>query len=291
MLRELREDMSVNKESWDLIITPKKKWLDFGLANIWRYRDLLFLFVRRDIVSQYKQTILGPLWFLIQPITTTIVYTFVFGGLAGLSTDGLPQPLFYIAGITAWTYFSECLIKNSTVFKDNQAIFGKVYFPRIITPLSLLGSNLLKFSIQFVLMICVACYYYIVGYEINPGINVLLVPFFVLFIALQGAGLGMIISSLTIKYRDLSYLVTFGVQLLMYSSPIIYPLSSLSGKFYWIVAANPMTFIVEGFKASTIGVGILTIETFAYSAFISIVIFILGFLVFNKVERNFVDTI
>lgn len=284
--------MSSKKDnSWDIVVTSNKRWLDLRLNEIWEYRDLLFLLIRRDVVSFYKQTILGPLWFLIQPIVTTVVFSFIFGNLAGLSTDGLPQPLFYIAGITAWGYFSDCLIKTSTVFKDNQGIFGKVYFPRIISPLSLVGSNLLKFFIQLALLLVLTIYYLFQGYDLNPGFNILLLPLIILLIALQGAGLGMIITALTTKYRDLSYLVTFGVSLLMYTSPIVYPLSSLSGKLYWIVAANPMTFLVEGFKASTLGVGILTIETFSYSFILSIIIFMLGFIVFNKVEKNFVDTI
>lgn len=278
-------------ESWDLVITPKKKWLDLQLQQVWRYRDLLMLFVRRDVVAFYKQTILGPLWYFIQPIATTIVFTFVFGNLAGLSTDGLPQPLFYLAGITAWNYFSDCLTKTSTVFRDNQAIFGKVYFPRVISPLSIVISNLLRFGIQMILYIGMILYFVIGGVSFSIGWEVFLFPVFVLFMAMQGLGLGMMITAMTTKYRDLSYLVTFGVQLMMYTTTVIYPLSSLAGKMYWVVALNPMTFVIEGIKKSTVGTGILTIETFLYATIVSVIILVAGYLVFNKVEKSFVDTI
>ena len=280
-----------SSESWDLIITPEKKWFDLQLYKVWSYRDLLMLFVRRDVVAFYKQTILGPLWYFIQPIATTIVFTFVFGNLAGLSTDGLPQPLFYLAGITAWNYFSECLTKTSTVFRDNQSIFGKVYFPRVISPLSIVISNLLRFGIQMILYIGMILYFIIGGVSLSIGWEILLFPVFVLFMAMQGLGLGMMITAMTTKYRDLSYLVTFGVQLMMYTTTVIYPLSSLGGKMYWVVALNPMTFIIEGIKKSTLGMGLLTIETFLYATIISFLILITGYLIFNKVEKSFVDTI
>lgn len=278
-------------ESWDLIITPEKKWFDLQLHNVWKYRDLLMLFVRRDVVAFYKQTILGPLWYFIQPIATTIVFTFVFGNLAGLSTDGLPQPLFYLAGITAWNYFADCLEKTSTVFRDNQSIFGKVYFPRVISPLSIVVSNLLRFIIQLILLVGMICFFVFQGVSLEIGWEILLFPIFVLFMALQGLGLGMMITAMTTKYRDLSYLVSFGVQLMMYATTVVYPLSSLSGKMYWIVALNPMTFIIEGIKKSALGVGVLTLETFIYSTIASFVIFMVGYIIFNKVEKSFVDTI
>ncbi len=276
---------------WDLIITPGKKWFDLQLRQLWRYRDLLMLFVRRDIVAFYKQTIFGPLWYFIQPIATTIVFVFVFGNLAGLSTDGLPQPLFYLAGITAWNYFADCLKKTSTVFRDNQAIFGKVYFPRIISPFSIVISNLLRFGIQMLLLVALIIYYLIQGIDFGPGWTILLLPVFVLFMALQGLGLGMIITALTTKYRDLSYLVEFGVQLMMYATTVIYPLSSLGGKMYWVVALNPMTFVIEGIKVSTLGEGILTLQTMMYATSITFVIFTIGIIIYNRVEKNFVDTI
>lgn len=278
-------------ESWDLVITPEKRWFDLQINQVWRYRDLLMLFVRRDVVAFYKQTVLGPLWYFIQPIATTIVFTFVFGNLAGLSTDGLPQPLFYLAGITAWSYFSDCLTKTSTVFRDNQSIFGKVYFPRVISPLSIVISNLLRFGIQLILFAGMVLYFVIGGVSFAVGWELLLFPVFVLFMAMQGLGLGMMITALTTKYRDLSYLVTFGVQLMMYTTTVIYPLSSLAGKMYWVVALNPMTFIIEGIKKSTVGVGVLTPETFIYTTVVSFIILIAGYLIFNKVEKSFVDTI
>lgn len=276
---------------WDLIITPRKKWFDLQIRELWRYRDLLMLFVRRDIVAFYKQTIFGPLWYFIQPIATTIVFVFVFGNLAGLSTDGLPQPLFYLAGITAWNYFADCLKKTSTVFRDNQAIFGKVYFPRIISPFSIVISNLLRFGIQILLLVALIIYYLFQGISVDPGWHILFFPVFVLFMAMQGLGLGMIITALTTKYRDLSYLVEFGVQLMMYATTVIYPLSSLGGKMYWVVALNPMTFVIEGIKVSTLGEGILTVNTTLYATAVSVIIFTAGIIIYNRVEKNFVDTI
>jgi len=280
-----------DSDNWDLIISPRKKWFDLQFRQLWAYRDLLMLFVRRDVVAFYKQTIFGPLWYFIQPVATTIVFVFVFGNLAGLSTDGLPQPLFYLAGITAWNYFSDCLKKTSTVFRDNQQIFGKVYFPRIVSPISIILSNLLKFGIQLFLLIALIIYYAFQGVDFGPGWEVLLFPIFVLLMAMQGLGLGMIITALTTKYRDLSYLVEFGVQLMMYSTTVIYPLSTLGGKMYWVVALNPMTFVIEGIRVSTLGEGILTIYTMGYVTLVSTIIFIVGVIIFNRVEKNFVDTI
>ncbi|WP_026952118.1 ABC transporter permease [Algoriphagus mannitolivorans] len=283
--------MQIDSEQWDLIIEPKNKLFDLKLKEVWRYRDLLFLFVKRDIVSFYKQTILGPIWFFIQPIFTTLVYMFVFGNLAGLSTDGLPQPLFYLAGITSWNYFADCLNKTSTVFRDNSAIFGKVYFPRIVMPLSIVISNLLRFGVQMLLLLVVVGYYLLSGLSISWDFHLLLFPVFVLAMAMQGLGLGMIISSLTTKYRDLVFLLTFGVQLLMYATTVIYPLSSLSGKLYYLVALNPMTFIIEGIRKSLLGVGVFDIYTLTYTLITSIVLFFVGLVIFNKVEKSFVDTI
>lgn len=283
--------MKNEDEGWDLIIEPQNNLLDLKLREVWRYRDLLMLFVRRDVVSFYKQTILGPVWFFIQPIFTMLVYVFVFGNLAGLSTDGLPQPLFYLAGITSWNYFAECLNKTSTVFRDNSAIFGKVYFPRIIMPLSIVLSNLMRFGIQMVLLIVVLGYYLMKGLTVSVDFHLILFPVFVAAMAMQGLGLGMIVSAMTTKYRDLAFLLTFGVQLLMYATTVIYPLSSLSGSLYWAVALNPMTFVVEGFRKSLLGVGIFDINTLAYTVVSSSLILLFGLIIFNKVEKDFVDTI
>ncbi len=279
------------EEDWDLVIEPQNNLLDLKLREVWRYRDLLMLFVRRDIVSFYKQTILGPLWFFLQPIFTTLVYIFIFGRLAGISTDGLPQPLFYIAGITAWNYFADCLNKTSTVFRDNAAIFGKVYFPRIVMPLSIVLSNLLRFGIQMILFVIIYLYYQFLGTPLKIDFHILLFPIFVLFMAMQGLGLGMIVSAMTTKYRDLIFLLTFGVQLLMYATTVIYPLSSLSGKLYFWISINPMTYIIEGIRRSLLGTGVLDLYTFCYAFISSSIILILGLLIFNKVEKSFVDTI
>ena len=283
--------MSNEAEDWDLVIEPKNSLFDLKLREVWRYRDLLMLFVRRDVVSFYKQTILGPVWFFIQPIFTMVVYIFVFGNLAGLSTDGLPQPLFYLAGITSWNYFADCLNKTSTVFRDNSAIFGKVYFPRIIMPLSIVLSNMMRFGIQMILLIVVLGYYLLTGLTISVDFHLLLFPIFVAAMAMQGLGLGMIVSAMTTKYRDLAFLLTFGVQLLMYATTVIYPLSSLEGKLYWLVALNPMTFVVEGFRKSLLGVGVFDVNTLAYTLISSSLILFFGLLIFNKVEKDFVDTI
>lgn len=282
---------TIDDEDWDLIIEPQNNLFDLKLKEVWRYRDLLILFVRRDIVSFYKQTILGPVWFFIQPIFTTLVFMFIFGNLAGLSTDGLPQPLFYLAGITSWNYFADCLNKTSTVFRDNSAIFGKVYFPRIVMPLSIVLSNLLRFGIQMLLFLAVLIYYVISGLTIVVDFHLLLFPVFILAMAMQGLGLGMIVSALTTKYRDLAFLLTFGVQLLMYATTVIYPLSSLSGKLYYLVALNPMTFVIEGIRKSLLGVGMLDEYTFSYTLISSSLILLFGLLIFNKVEKDFVDTI
>jgi lipopolysaccharide transport system permease protein len=281
-----------SNKNWDLIITPKEKIFNLELKILWNYRDLLLLFVRRDIVSFYKQTLLGPLWYFIQPIFTTIVYTFVFGSLAGISTDGLPKPLFFLAGITSWNYFSDCLIKTSTTFRDNASIFGKVYFPRIISPLSIVISNLFRFGIQMILFGLLVGYYLSKGIVINCSWKFIFFPYFVLLMGLQGLGLGMIITALTTKYRDLSHLVTFGVQLMMYTTTVVYPLSNVANsKLYWLVSLNPMTFIIEGIKFSTLGVGILNLHTLIYSTSISLLLLLFGILIFNKVEKTFIDTI
>ncbi len=281
----------MKEDNWDVVITPNKAWFDLNLQQIWRYRDLLYLFVRRDIVAFYKQTILGPAWYFIQPIFTTAVFMFVFGRLAAISTDGLPQPLFYLAGINAWNYFADCLNKTATVFKDNANIFGKVYFPRIIMPLSIVLSNLIRFGIQMLLFIAVFVYYAFNGASILIDWHLALFPIFVLLMAMQGLGLGMIVSALTTKYRDLIFLLTFGVQLLMYATTVVYPLSSLSGKMYIVVASNPLTFVIEGMRRSILGVGVFDAYTLGYAVLNSIVILSLGVLLFNKVEKSFVDTI
>ena len=280
-----------NDDKWDLIIEPKNKLFDLQLKNVWNYRDLLWLLVKRDFVAFYKQTILGPIWFFIQPLFTMFIYVFIFGNLAGISTDGIPQPLFYLLGITSWTYFSECLTKTASVFRDNVGIFGKVYFPRLIMPLSIIVSNLVRFGIQMLMFILVMVYYYILNNNFLPTIYILYTPLFILLMALQGLGLGMIISALTTKYRDLVLLLTFGIQLLMYSTTIIYPLSSLNGKIKFLISLNPITSIIEGMRLGFLGKGTFDMSSLAYSITVTISILVIGVVIFNKVEKNFVDTI
>lgn len=281
----------MNKTDFDWRIEPQTSIFDLRLKETWAYRDLLFLFVRRDFVSFYKQTILGPLWFFIQPLFTTIIFTFIFGNLAGISTDGLPQPLFYMAGITAWNYFSECLTKTSTVFKDNANIFGKVYFPRLIMPLSIVVSNLARFGVQLILFLAVITYYAAKGSQFNVTEQILLFPLLVLLMAMLGLGSGMIISALTTKYRDLAFLVTFGVQLLMYSTTVIYPLSAAPTEYQWIIEANPMTPIIETFRYAFLGQGSFSVQSLCYSSMVTVMILLAGIIIFNKVEKNFVDTV
>jgi lipopolysaccharide transport system permease protein len=283
--------MPEQKSDWDLTIEPQSSLFDLNLKDVWRYRDLLWMFVKRDFVSFYKQTILGPLWFFIQPLFTTIIYTFIFGGLANLSTDSLPQPLFYMAGITAWNYFSECIIKTSTVFKDNANIFGKVYFPRLIMPLSIVASNLVRFAVQILLMIMMMGYYAWNGANFHITWAIALFPLLVILMALMGLGLGLIITALTTKYRDLAFLVTFGIQLLMYTTTVIYPLSSAPDQYKTMIILNPMTGIIECFRFAFLGHGQLTWNTLGYSTAFTLITLILGILIFNKTEKTFVDTV
>lgn len=278
-------------KEWDLIIEPQTSLLDLNLKDVWRYRDLLWLLVKRDFVSFYKQTILGPLWFFIQPLFTTIIFTFIFGNLAGLSTDGLPQPLFYMAGITAWNYFADCLTKTSTVFKDNANIFGKVYFPRLIMPLSIVVSNLVRFGVQMLLFFMMLGYYAFTGAVFAPNAYILLFPILVLQMALLGLGLGLVITALTTKYRDLAFLITFGVQLMMYATTVIYPLSAAPANYKWLIELNPMTGIIEAFRFGFLGQGELTFGSFGYSVAFTLVALVLGVIIFNKTEKTFVDTV
>ncbi len=281
-------------KEWDLVIEPQTSLFELNLKDVWRYRDLLWLLVKRDFVSFYKQTILGPLWFFIQPLFTTIIFTFIFGNLAGLSTDGLPQPLFYMAGITAWNYFADCLTKTSTVFRDNANIFGKVYFPRLIMPLSIVVSNLVRFGVQMLLFFVMIGYYLFqneMGSLFHPNFYILLSPILVLLMALLGLGLGLIITALTTKYRDLAFLITFGVQLMMYATTVIYPLSAAPAKYKWLIELNPMTGIIEAFRFGFLGQGEFTVKTFGYSVVFTFFSLVLGVIIFNKTEKTFVDTV
>lgn len=249
------------------------------------------MFIKRDIVTQYKQTVLGPAWYFIQPALTTIMYMVVFGGIAKISTDGLPQPMFYLAGIVCWQYFADCIVKTSATFTANQSIFGKVYFPRLIVPLASISSNLVRMGIQFLLFMAVYIYYILVGVNVAPNIYVLLIPLLIIMLAGLALGFGILISSMTTKYRDLTILFTFVVQLWMYATPVIYPLSTMSAKRQWIMALNPVTSIVETFKYGTMGVGTFNWGQLAYSFVFMVVLLGVGVVVFNKVQRSFMDTV
>jgi lipopolysaccharide transport system permease protein len=285
------ETLVVATQEWDLKIKPHDNLFNLHLRDVWAYRDLLWLLVRRDFVSFYKQTILGPLWFFVQPLLTTIMFTVVFGRMGGFSTDGLPGPLFYMAGITAWNYFADCLTKTSTVFRDNANIFGKVYFPRLIMPISIVLSNLVRFGVQFLLFIIVIIFYSFKGTSFHPSWAICLFPLVVILMALMGLGAGMIISAMTTKYRDLAFLLTFGVQLLMYGTTVIYPLSAASPKYKWMIAANPMTTLIETFRFGFLGKGTFSWPSLGYSVGVTIILLMAGVVIFNKVEKTFVDTV
>jgi len=281
----------VHIQKWDLEIRPQSSVFDLHLKDVWAYRDLLWLLVRRDFVSFYKQTIFGPLWFFIQPIFTTIIFTVIFSKLANISTNAAPAPLFYMAGTVAWNYFADSLTKTSTVFKDNAPIFGKVYFPRLIMPISIVFSNLVKFGVQFILFIIMMAYYLVSGNKVEPNVYVLLFPVVIILMAILGLGVGLIITAATTKYRDLAFVVTFGIQLMMYATPVIYPLSAAPVKYRTIIALNPMSGLIETFRYGFLGTGQFYPGAFIYSVVASIFIFLIGLIVFNKVERNFVDTV
>lgn len=283
--------MQNKEEHWDLIIQPQNKWYQLDLGALWRYRDLLLLMVRRDFVSVYKQTILGPLWLFIQPVLTSLTYTFIFG-LAKVSTDGMPPILFYMAGVTLWTYFADCLNKTSNTFIANAGVFGKVYFPRLIIPLSVLVSNLIKLGIQMAIFLCIWVYYLMYTDRIHPEWQyVWLLPVLVFIMAGLGLGFGILISSLTTKYRDFTFLIGFGVQLLMYASSVVLPISSMSPKIQHLMLLNPLTSIVEAFKFIFLGSGYFEGIWIVYSFCCMVVLVIISVIIFNKVEKSFMDTV
>lgn len=286
----MNKNPSDNNE-WSLIIKPKSNWFDLRLGEIWRYKDLLFLFVKRDFISVYKQTILGPLWFFIQPVLTTLTFTVIFGNLAKIPTDGIPPALFYLAGLTLWTFFSDCINKTSETFTANAAIFGKVYFPRMTVPLSVVISNMIKLGIQFFLFLVFWIYYLYKGTPLHPNFTLLLVPYLIVLMGFLGLGFGIIISSLTTKYRDLRFLIAFGIQLLMYATPVVYPLSIVPVTYKWLILANPMTSILETFKYAFLGVGEFNWIYLAYSSVFCVVLMALGLIVFHRVEKTFMDTV
>lgn len=280
------------EQNWTMKITPHQKLWQVDLKEIWRYRDLIQLFVKRNIVVQYKQTVLGPLWYIIQPVITVIMNMVVFGGIAKMSTDGIPQAIFYMAGNICWFYFSDCLNQTSSTFTANQSMFGKVYFPRLVVPIATVLSNLLRFGIQVALFVVLYLYFFVKGAAIQPNWYILLTPMFVVMLAGLGLGFGILVSSMTTKYRDLTILFTFIVQLWMYGTPIVYPLSMVpEGTLRTLILANPMTSIIEAFKYATLGQGYFSWWALGYSfAFMSILL-VLGVVVFNKVQRSFMDTV
>lgn len=284
--------MSDGKQQiWTEEIGAKTSLFSVNLKEVWRYRDLLFMFVKRDFVTFYKQTILGPIWFFLQPILTTITYVIIFGKIAGISTDGIPRVAFYMSGVTIWNYFSEVLTNTSNVFVNNASIFGKVYFPRLIMPLSIVVSGLMKFGIQFMLFLGVVVYYTFIEVKIHPNLWVLATPILIFLMAALALGLGMIFSSLTSKYKDLTFLLTFGIQLLMYATPVIYPTSLLSAKLKQVMNFNPLTGIFECFRYGYLGAGNFEPLMLVYSFSLIFVILLIGVLIFNKVEKSFMDTV
>ena len=293
LLQPLKDFYYSFMEQWTTEIKPKNRLFDVDFKELWRYRDLISLFVKRNIITQYKQTVFGPLWYVIQPMFTTIMYMVVFGGIAKISTDGLPQPLFYLAGISFWQYFSDCLTKTSNTFVDNASIFGKVYFPRLVMPIANVTSNLLRFGIQFGLFLLVYAYYQLfTPITIHTNWYVLLVPVLVMMLAGLALGFGILFSSMTTKYRDLQLLLSFFVSLWMYATPVIYPLSTIENeKLRLLMSLNPLTGIIEAFKYGMLGVGQFSWGMLAYAFVFMVVLLTIGIVVFNKVQRSFMDTV
>jgi lipopolysaccharide transport system permease protein len=280
--------------TWLFEITPKNKFFSLNLKEVWQYRDLLMLFVKRDVVTVYKQTVLGPLWYLIQPLFTSITFTIIFNNLAGISTGTVPPFLFNLAGITVWNYFTACLTGTSNTFGANAGIFGKVYFPRLIVPISIVISNLIKFGIQFLIFITFYVFYYLKGATVGLNSSVVFFPFLIVLMGVLGLGLGMFISSLVTKYRDFSNLIGFGVQLLMYLSAVMYPMALIQEKlpsYGWLVQYNPLAYIIETARYMLLNVGQISIWGLGYTFVVTVVVFLVGVLIFNKTEKSFIDTV
>lgn len=279
-------------EHWDLVIGPQDKWYQLRLRELWEYRDLILIFAHRDLVAVYKQTVLGPLWFFLSPLFTVIAFTFVFGTIAGIPTEGVPAPVFYLGGTTLWNYFSSCLTSASTTFRSNADIFGKVYFPRLTAPVAMVISNLFKFSIQMLMFLCFLAYYMVQeGSQLHLTAYLWLFPLLVLLMGGQALGLGIIISSLTTKYRDLTHFIGFAVTLLMYATPVIYPVSAIPDAYRLLVEVNPITPIIEAFRLGFTGQGTVAISGFAYSIAFTFVVLLVGAMVFHRTERTFMDTV
>lgn len=291
MINNSTKETNSDTEEWAMIIKPKTGWFDINVRELWQYRDLVKLFVKRNYSAMYKQTILGPLWFLINPLLTVLVFTVVFGNIANIPTDGVPKVLFYMAGNTLWSYFAYCLSATSATFTSNAAIFGKVYFPRLTMPLSTVIFGLLSFIIQMAMFSGFLIYYVFIGSAVSPNIYILATPLLVFLVALLGLGFGIIISSVTTKYRDLTVLVGFGIQLLMYATPIVYPVSELSGKYKTLVLLNPMSSIIEAFKYAFLGSGSFDLRYLAYSSVVTVIVLGIGIVLFSKVEKTFMDTV
>ncbi len=289
----MKSTENIEKE-WLFEITPKNKFFTLNLKEVWQYRDLLLLFVKRDVVTVYKQTVLGPLWYLIQPLFTSITFTIIFNTVAGIATGTVPPFLFNLAGIMVWNYFTACLTGTSDTFRSNAAIFGKVYFPRLIMPLSTVISNLLKFGIQFLIFLAFYVFYYFQGAAIRWNGSLLFFPLLIALMGILGLGLGMLISSMVTKYRDLSYLIGFGVQLLMYLSAVMYPMALIQDKmpdYAWLVQYNPLAYIIETTRYMLLGVGTVSVWGLVYTVSVTLLVFFIGVLVFNRTEKSFIDTV
>lgn len=285
------QEISSIKEDWDLIIRPQRAWWDLRLGDLWRYRDLVRFMVWRDFVAVYKQTVLGPFWYFIQLLFTSGIYSIIFGGIAKLPTDNVNPFLFYMAGNTVWSYFSACMLNTSNTFSANAGIFGKVYFPRLSVPISIVISNLISFGLRFAFFLVCLFYFIVAGHDVHFTPWALLLPVLLLLMAGLGLGVGIIVSSLTTKYRDFQHLLGFGVQLLMYASPVIYPLSIVSDNLKWLVLVNPLTPIIEIFRLGFLGVSAVNPITLLYSSAFTIVVLLVGILIFNHVENTFMDTV
>lgn len=282
---------NTQEQLWDKVIRPRNGWFDIHPTELWKYRDLIGLFVWRDFVAVYKQTILGPLWYIIQPLLTTMVFTIVFGNVAKLPTDGLPPFLFYLSGVIAWRYFADCLNNTSNTFVVNAHIFGKVYFPRLTVPVSVVFSNLIGFCIQFLLFLGFFLYYWLSGTVIHPQPALLLLPLLIAQMAALGLGFGIIVSSMTTRYRDLTHLVGFGVQLWMFATPVVYPASSLPEEWAWILLFNPMASVIEAFRFGFLGMGAINLQNWLISLAITMFILFAGIILFSRVEKTFMDTV
>lgn len=291
MSTAIEPSTSVDDDSWELTIRPERSLLDVGFREIWAYRDLMWMFVRRDVVTVYKQTILGPIWYFAQPLLTMAIYMMVFSNIANISTDGIPSPLFYLSGIVMWNYFADTFKTASTTFSANAHIFGKVYFPRLIVPLSIVLSGLIKFLIQFSLFLIAFLYFWLIAGVVHPNFGMTLSALLVILMAGMGLGFGIIFSSLTTKYRDLNFLLQFGIQLLMYATPIIYPMSTLTEKMRSVLWWNPISHIIEAFKFGFLGVGEVSVAGLVYTTTFTIVTLFVGIVIFNRTEQNFMDTV